>query len=240
MTARTTRIVRGDPERLGVGRDFVADASHELRTPVTAIQGYAETLLHTPVDEATRQEFLEIIHRHARRIGALVEDLLALSELEARPAEQAVRERVEIAAIAAHVRATLRDRAAERGTHVQVDVDERTVARGDPAGVEQVIENLVENAIKYGRDDGGAVRIVGRREGDHATLQVVDDGPGVAPQHLPLLFERFYRVAAGRERGGTGLGLAIAKHLVESMGGSIDVKSQVGRGTVFRVTLPAW
>ncbi len=268
MTESATRIAQGDyaivpstsPDDFGVlsrtlaalaarlskllvvRRDFVANVSHELRTPVTAIQGYAETLVRGPVDEATRKEFLEIIHRHARRLGALVEGLLALSELEARPPGQTVRERVEVAAIADHVRATLRDRAVARGARIEVDVRGDTVARGDPMAVEQVIENLVDNAIKYGQDAEGTVRIVGRRDGDRATLQIVDDGPGVAPQHLPRLFERFYRVDPGRsrERGGTGLGLAIVKHLVESMGGSIEVDSALGRGTTFEVRLPAW
>jgi two-component system phosphate regulon sensor histidine kinase PhoR len=227
---------------LVVRRDFVANVSHELRTPVTAIQGYAETLLRGPVDEATRKQFLEIIHRHGRRLGALVEGLLTLSELEARPPEQAVRERVEVPAIAEHVRATLRERAAQRETRVDVDVAADVIARGDPVAVEQVIENLVDNAIKYGKDGGGQVRVTGRRHGNRVELEVLDDGPGIEAEHLPRLFERFYRVDAGRsrERGGTGLGLAIVKHLVESMGGTVEVESEVGRGTTFRVEWPAW
>jgi two-component system phosphate regulon sensor histidine kinase PhoR len=227
---------------LVVRRDFVANVSHELRTPVTAIQGYAETLLRGPVDEPTRKQFLEIIHRHARRLGALVEGLLTLSDLEARPPEQAVRERVEVPAIAEHVRATLRERAAQRETRVDVDMAEDVIARGDPVAVEQVIENLVDNAIKYGKDGGGQVRVVGRKHGKGVTLEVIDDGPGIDAEHLPRLFERFYRVDAGRsrERGGTGLGLAIVKHLVESMGGTVEVDSQAGRGTTFRVDWPAW
>jgi two-component system phosphate regulon sensor histidine kinase PhoR len=240
---------------LALRRDFVANVSHELRTPVTAIQGYAETLLRDgappserdggrrgqPVDEATRREFVEIIHRHARRIGALVEGLLTLSELEARPPEQAVRERVDVAAIAEHVRATLRERAAGRTATIDLELGADTV-RGDPVGVEQVIENLVDNAVKYGKDAGGTVRVTSRAEGDRLVLEIADDGPGIGAEHLPRLFERFYRVDAGRsrERGGTGLGLAIVKHLVESMGGGIDVRSALGTGTTFRVELPRW
>jgi two-component system phosphate regulon sensor histidine kinase PhoR len=227
---------------LVVRRDFVANVSHELRTPVTAIQGYAETLLRGPVDEATQRQFLEIIHRHGRRLGALVEGLLTLSELEARPPEQAVRDRVEVAAIADHVRATLRERATQREAGVEVDVADDVLAHGDPVAVEQVIENLVDNAIKYGKEGGGHVRIVGRRHGDRVRLDILDDGPGIDAEHLPRLFERFYRVDAGRsrERGGTGLGLAIVKHLVEAMGGTVEVDSEAGRGTTFRVEWPAW
>jgi two-component system phosphate regulon sensor histidine kinase PhoR len=236
---------------LVVRRDFVANVSHELRTPVTAIQGYAETLLRSSddasgsIDEGTRKEFLEIVHRHARRLGALVEGLLTLSDLEARPPELAVREPVDVVALTEHVRATLRERAAQRGARVDVDVAAGVVARGDPVGVEQVIENLVDNAIKYGRDEGGRVVVRGRTAGDRVVLEVEDDGAGVAPEHLPRLFERFYRVDAGRsrERGGTGLGLAIVKHLVESMGGSVDVASRTGApssGTTFRVELASW
>src|SRR5580704_1061679 len=121
---------------LVVRRDVVANVSHELRTPVTAIQGYAETLLRGPRDEATRREFLEVIHRHARRLGSLVEGLLVLSDLEARPPEQAVREPVEVADIAEHVRATLRERASQRGTAIDAEVRADAIARGDPVGVE--------------------------------------------------------------------------------------------------------
>jgi len=221
-------------------RDFVANVSHELRTPVTAIQGYSETLLRGPRDAETQKEFLEIVHRHARRLGALVEGLLTLSELEARPPEKAVREEVDLSAIAERVRATLRDRAAQRGAVVEVDVAADAVVLGDPVGLEQIVENLADNAVKYGKDQGGRVRVTSERRGERVVLQVSDDGPGIAAEHLPRLFERFYRVDAGRsrERGGTGLGLAIVKHLVESMGGSVEVESTVGTGTRFRVELP--
>lgn len=223
-------------------RDFVANVSHELRTPVTAIQGYSETLLRGTRDEATQREFLEIIHRHARRIGALVEGLLVLSDLEARPPEQAVRERVDAAAAAEHVRATLRDRAQQRAATVDLEVSPDAVVRGDPVGIEQVLENLVDNAVKYSRDQGAHVSVNGKRQGERVVLEVHDDGPGIAAEHLPRLFERFYRVDPGRarERGGTGLGLSIVKHLVESMGGSVEVTSAAGSGTTFRVDLPAW
>ncbi len=230
---------------VSVRRDFVANVSHELRTPVTAIQGYAETLLRGTrgaLDEATQREFLEIIHRHAKRLGALVEGLLVLSDLEARPPEQAVYEPVEAAATAEHVKATLRDRAAQLGATIEFDVKNDALVRGDPVGLEQVLENLVDNAVKYGKDTGAHVRVTGRRSGERVVLEVRDDGPGIPAEHLPRLFERFYRVDPGRsrERGGTGLGLAIVKHLVESMGGTVEVRSTAGEGTTFRVEVPAW
>jgi two-component system phosphate regulon sensor histidine kinase PhoR len=223
-------------------RDFVANVSHELRTPVTSIQGYAETLLMGRRDEASQREFLEIIHRNARRIATLVEDLLKLSDIEARPPESAVRQPVDLRATAEHVKSTLRERAEERGATVEVKVQGDVVARGDPDGVERVLENLVDNAMKYAKDHGAAVRIAGERRGGRVVVEVHDDGAGIPAEHLPRLFERFYRVDPGRsrERGGTGLGLSIVKHLVESMGGTIEVASAAEQGTTFRVDLPAW
>lgn len=225
-------------------RDFVANASHELRTPVTAIRGYAETLLSGGGDEATRRRFLEIIHRHGERMGRLVEDLLRLSELEAAPPEDAPREPMDIAAIAACVAETVRTRAEAARMRVLVDVPPGTVAVGSPPALEQVLENLIDNALKYARrpddgEDGGEIRVAARRESDRVVVTVSDDGPGVPPEHLPRLFERFYRVDAGRSRdlGGTGLGLAIVKHLVERMGGTISVSSPGGLS--FRIELLA-
>jgi two-component system phosphate regulon sensor histidine kinase PhoR len=224
-----------------VRRDFVANMSHELRTPVTAIQGYSETLLQGSRDAAMQREFLEIIYRHARRIGALVDGLLALSELEARPPEKTVREAVDVAIAASHMQATLRERELQLGASIEVDVAPDVVVRGDPVGLEQVLENLVDNAMKYAKD-GARVRVSGARRGGRVVIEVHDDGPGIPAEHLPRLFERFYRVDAGRtrERGGTGLGLSIVKHLVESMGGTVEVASEAGAGTTIRVDLPAW
>jgi signal transduction histidine kinase len=221
-------------------KDFVANVSHELRTPVTAIQGYAETLLDSGADAEKSRRFVEIIHRHARRLGVLIERLLLLSELEARPPDETRREPVRLDAIAAHVVETLRERAAAAGITVRVTIDPAAVAEGDPGGIEQVVENLVDNALKYGKA-GGEVRIEGAREGDRVRFVVIDDGPGVSAEHLPRLFERFYRVDPGRsrERGGTGLGLAIVKHLVESMSGTITVESAPGEGCRFTVDLRA-
>jgi signal transduction histidine kinase len=221
-----------------IRRDFVANVSHELRTPVTSIQGYAETLLRKDPKPEKRAEFLEIIFRQSQRIGALVEQLLALSELEARDKDLA-REDIELIAIARHVRETVAGEAEKRSITVSVDMPEDLHVIADPEGVERALLNLVDNAVKYGRD-GGRVAIAATKDGSKAIVEVTDDGEGIAEQHVPRLFERFYRVDAGRsrDRGGAGLGLAIVKHLVESMGGTIDVESKLGEGTTFRVTLP--
>ena len=225
-----------------VRRDFVANVSHELRTPVTAIQGYAETLLQGSTDPETSKQFIEIVHRQAQRIGGLVEQLLALSELEARGRSDIAHESVKLFSTAQHVAETVRGRAEKRNIRVTIDVAEDAIAFADPEGVERAIINLVDNAIKYGKD-GGEVTITGERHHARGTVEIVvaDDGPGIDPTHLPRLFERFYRVDPGRSRshGGAGLGLSIVKHLVESMDGSIAVTSELGKGARFEVTLPA-
>ncbi len=166
-------------------------------------------------------------------------DLLTLSELQTKPNEEVVREAVNVASLASNVVETLRG-AQATDARISVDVGADVRAMGDPIGLEQVIQNLVDNAIKYGKP-GGEVRVRGAREGKRVILTVTDDGPGIAQEHLPRIFERFYRVDAGRsrERGGTGLGLAIVKHLVESMDGTVSVESAPGRGTTFRIDLAA-
>jgi two-component system phosphate regulon sensor histidine kinase PhoR len=216
-------------------RDFVANVSHELRTPVTSIQGYAETLLQGTTDAATQKQFLEIVHRQAQRIGLLVEQLLALSEIEARDRHAVEREPVAIADVARHVVDTVGGRAA-----IAVSVANDVIAKADREGLERAVLNLVDNAIKYG-GEGAAVRIAGARKDGRAIVTVSDEGPGIAKEHLPRLFERFYRVDPGRSRqhGGAGLGLSIVKHLVESMDGEITVESDVGKGTTFRISLPS-
>lgn len=221
-------------------RDFVAQISHELRTPVAAIQGYAETLLSGRPDEATRAEFLEVIHRQARRMGRLVADLLRLAELEARPAAQVREERVELARVMAHVLETVRDRAAEAGVTLTADLPADLAARSDPDDLEQVLENLVDNAIRYGARPG-QVRITARAVEGRVRLTVEDDGAGIPAEDLGRVFERFYRVDPARSRklGGTGLGLAIVQRLVTALRGSVRAESEPGRGARFVVELPA-
>lgn len=221
-------------------RDFVAQISHELRTPVAAIQGYAETLLSGRPDEPTRAEFLEVIHRQARRMGRLVADLLRLAELEARPAAQVREERVELARVTAHVLETVRDRAAEASVTISADVPAELAARSDPDDLEQVLENLVDNAIRYGARPG-QVRITACAADGHVQLTVEDDGAGIPAEDLDRVFERFYRVDPVRSRklGGTGLGLAIVQRLVTALRGTVRAESEPGRGARFVVELPA-
>jgi len=223
-----------------VRRDFVANVSHELRTPVTSIQGYAETLLRKDPAPETRTQFLEIIHRQAQRIAALVAQLLDLSDLEARGRADLAHEPVELFAVANHVAETVAGHAEKRRTRVTVAIDPAVRVLADPEGLERALLNLVDNAVKYGREDGH-VKIEAEEADDRVVLRVEDDGEGIAAPHLPRLFERFYRVdtARSRETGGAGLGLAIVKHLVESMDGTIAVESEVGRFTRFTVTLRA-
>lgn len=223
-----------------VRRDFVANVSHELRTPVTAIRSAAETLQVAAADPKAAATFMAIIERNAARLQDLVEDLLDLSRIESQ--KYSLRpERVDAAEVFAQVIGLFKERASRRNVTI-----ESQVARGvpelwaDPKAIEHIVTNLVDNAVKYA-GEGAKVRLRAEEAEDGVMVFVEDNGPGIAKVHLPRLFERFYRVDTGRSRdlGGTGLGLSIVKHLVESMGGSIGVESQEGRGTSFSVTLPS-
>jgi two-component system phosphate regulon sensor histidine kinase PhoR len=219
-------------------RDFVANASHELRTPVAAIRGAAETLLAGALDQPeTARTFVEIVHRQAERLSRLTQDLLDLSRLESRQWRFEVAP-VELAPLGRQVLELQGPAARKKGLELRVDLPGGLVAMADGRALEQVVVNLVDNAIKYTL--GGSVELRAEARGAEAVLTVTDTGPGIEPHHLARLFERFYRVDPGRAReaGGTGLGLAIAKHLVQGMRGEIDVESGAG-GTRFTVRLPA-
>jgi len=216
-----------------VRRDFVANVSHELRTPVTAIQGFAETLRSGAIDPGSAVRFLEGIERHSARLSTLVSALLRLASLEARSPADVVRELVDVGAIASHAVAAAMGHAGAAGKRVEPLAAANLFATGDPVGVEQIIDNLLDTAIRYG---GSTIRLEGERRGGEVVLRVTDDGPGVPAEDVPRLFERFYRVK-GTTSPGTGLGLAIVKHLCESMGGGITVSSEPGR-TAFEVALP--
>jgi len=224
-----------------IRRDFVANASHELRTPLTSIRGFVEALEDGALSEAANAaRFLGKIRTHADRMAALVEDLLELSRLESgeRPPQW---EEVLPSEIVEDVVASFAGLAGRRSIVLTRSSHSAPAVITDADRLRRVMENLVENAIKY-TPEGGRVEIVAGPGSDAGTvLEVRDNGPGIATEHLPRIFERFYRVdkARSRELGGTGLGLAIVKHLAEGMGASVTVASEPGKGTVFTVVVPA-
>ncbi|MHC4224963.1 MAG: HAMP domain-containing sensor histidine kinase, partial [Planctomycetota bacterium] len=214
-----------------VRRDFVANASHELRTPLAAIRGFAETLLNSDeLSDADRRSYVEIIDRHARRLGNLVGDLLELSKIEGGET------RLEPVAVDVErlVEALLRDwrdRFAQQEVDVSVGTEGSAQAWADPQAVEQILTNLLDNALKY-TERGGKIRVqIGGDEGS-VRVHVADSGIGIPARDLSRIFERFYRVDKARSRslGGTGLGLSIVRHIVEAMGGEISVESELGKG----------
>ena len=219
-------------------RDFVANASHELRTPIAAIRAAAETLAGGAVKDAgAAQTFLDIITRQAERLARLTQDLLDLSRIESRQ-WKLEQEPVEAFALVAQVAELLGGAARDKGLSLVISVPAEAVVLGDARALEQVLVNLVDNAVKYTAT--GKVEVSASRNGADWVLSVRDTGPGIARHHLPRIFERFYRVDAGRSRdqGGTGLGLAIVKHLAQGMGGEVGVESDDG-GTRFWVRLRA-
>ena len=230
-----TRLKRLERAR----QEFVANVSHELRTPLSLIKGYVETLLTGAKDNpevATR--FLQTIDRNAERLRLLIEDLLTISELES----GRVKLNLQTVALQSFIGKLLADfqaRADTRRVQLLNETPELRV-RADPDRLEQVLANLVDNAIKYGRAEG-CVRVSARAvPGELVEVDVADDGPGIPTESLERVFERFYRVdkARSREQGGTGLGLSIVKHIVQSHGGRTWAQSQPGQGATFCFTLP--
>lgn len=223
-----------------VRTDFVANVSHELRTPITAIRGYAETLREGALLDARHApRMVDIIFRQAERLSALVEDLLELSRLEANELQlEAVR--VPLREATLRVLEVVRQRATGKEIHFEVHLPESACAWADERAVEQVLLNLLDNAVKY-TPHGGRVKVDGLCGAERVVVSVQDTGLGIEEKYLPRLFERFYRVDKGRSRemGGTGLGLSIVKHLAVAMGGDVGVTSTPGVGSTFSVTLPA-
>ncbi|MBW8874404.1 MAG: PAS domain-containing protein [Acidobacteria bacterium] len=240
-TRDTTELTRVADMR----KDFVANVSHELKTPLAAIRGYAETLRDGALEEpATARRFTERILSQCRRLQELLDDLLTLSRLEG-VAPALEREPVDLGAVVRRAVELLSTAAREK--RVEITVEEEAVPPvppipGDPDGLERLLLNLLDNAIKYNRPDGKVTLRLARADGEagQAVIEVSDTGIGIPPESIPRLFERFYRVDKGRarEEGGTGLGLAIVKHVAQAHGGQVDVESRVGRGSTFRVRLP--
>ena len=224
-----------------IRRDFVANASHELRTPLTSIRGFVEALEDGAVAEPEKaQRFLGKIRTHADRMAALVEDLLELSRLESGDRAPEWEEMLP-SEVAEHVVASF------AGLATRKDISLRREDRGapavatDPERLRRILENLVDNAVKYTPGGGSVAITTSAGPGGSARIEVADNGPGIAPEHQARIFERFYRVdkARSRELGGTGLGLSIVRHLAEGMGASVSVESEPGRGARFTVILPA-
>jgi two-component system phosphate regulon sensor histidine kinase PhoR len=224
-----------------VRRDFVANVSHELRTPLATITGYTETLLSGAVElDDVSREFIETIERHGKRLGAMVSDLLVLARLEAH-GEGVPRSAVRISDVVVDVLDDLQPLATDREVTLRIKrLSEVPPVLADRRGLTQVLRNLLENGITY-TDVGGKVTLNTNvlDKGRRVCIQVADTGIGIEAQHLPRIFERFYRVDEGRSRGagGSGLGLALVKHMMLAMDGDITVKSTPGKGTTFYLTL---
>jgi two-component system phosphate regulon sensor histidine kinase PhoR len=227
-------------------RDFIANVSHELRTPLTSIQGYSETLLDTTSDSGSTREFLEIIRKNAARMARLTEDLLTLARVESGETRFET-EPVPPIELLHDAEESFREIARSQGVDLQIldgvdrdaPVESLPQVLADREAIHQVFANLIENAMKYGRS-GGRIVLGARPALRGIEFFVQDFGQGISSEHLPRLFERFYRVdkARSRESGGTGLGLAIAKHIMLAHRGSIRAESELARGSTFLFTLP--
>jgi signal transduction histidine kinase len=221
-----------------VRRDFVANVSHELRTPLTIINGFAETLAADDLPSGPRKEFAESIRVNATRMSRLVDDLLDLSRIESggwRPmptriwVEELIKECVD----------QISDRAREKGLALTYSVEpDATRVFADPTAFRQMLLNLLANALRY--TGSGSIAILASSEAGGVRVSVSDTGVGIAAEHLPRIFERFYRVHPGRARaeGGTGLGLAIVRHMAEAHGGTVNASSSPGRGTTVSILFP--
>jgi two-component system phosphate regulon sensor histidine kinase PhoR len=221
-----------------VRRDFVANASHELKTPAASIQAAGETIRSAARDDpSVIPRFAEQLEREAFRLSRIVSDLLDLSRLET---GDELDEEVGLDQVAKEERDRFEEAAREGGLTLSIDLGPVPPVRGSARDLSLLVRNLVDNAIRYTKP-GGRVEVTLSAEGDEVVLSVADTGVGIPTRELPRIFERFYRVdrARSRETGGTGLGLSIVKHVIENHGGTVNVTSELGRGTCFEVRLPA-
>jgi two-component system phosphate regulon sensor histidine kinase PhoR len=218
-------------------RDFIANVSHELRTPLTSIRGYAETLLEGDEISGGAREFLQVIRRNAERMGRLTDDLLVLARVESGEEKYEVRPHPARELIA-EAAASMQETTQSAGVEIEIDPVPDASVLADPYAIHQVFANLISNAARYAQT-GKKVVIGATAQPEAVEFYVRDFGPGIASEHLPRIFERFYRVdkARSRESGGTGLGLAIVKHIVLNHGGAVRVESAVGHGSTFFFTL---
>ncbi|MBI4081919.1 MAG: HAMP domain-containing protein [Candidatus Lambdaproteobacteria bacterium] len=222
-------------------REFVANVSHELKTPITAIQGFVETLLEGDLRDAeTTRRFLGIVGRQAERLNQIIEDLLTLSRIEQGPESgQLAKERAVLAEILQSSKANCLVQANEQNVAIEVSCPAGLAASVNAALIEQAVTNLIDNAVKYG-GPGKVVRVEAEATPLDLRVRVIDQGRGIEERHLPRLFERFYRVDRARSRklGGSGLGLAIVKHIAQAHGGSVEVQSTPGAGSTFSIVMP--
>ncbi|MFQ5588798.1 MAG: two-component system histidine kinase PnpS [Nitrospiria bacterium] len=223
-----------------IRQDFVANVSHELKTPVASIKGYAETLLEGAIHDSENAEpFLKIIHDDAERLALLIEDLLSLSKIESGKLNINF-EPTDLFPIIQKVAQSLRPQSLGKSVRIDVKTPETLPqVPADKTRITQVFFNLIDNAIKYNKT-GGTVRVSAKTQKNTVEIEITDNGIGIPKADLPRLFERFYRVDKGRSRalGGTGLGLSIVKHIVKAHNGDIRVESELGKGTTFTLTLP--
>ena len=223
-----------------VRRDFVANVSHELKTPITSIKGYVQTLLEGAMDNADdTRRFLEIVSKQSERMTSIIDDLLTLSRLEReRASELLLSEDTSLKGVLNTVYDLCLPHAQNKGVELSVECEDSLSVRIDRSLMEQAVINLVDNAIKY-TESGKAVSLIGQKIEDGVEIIVKDQGPGVPEEHIPRLFERFYRVDKARSRklGGTGLGLSIVKHIVSLHKGSVNVSSILGQGAEFSIEL---
>jgi two-component system phosphate regulon sensor histidine kinase PhoR len=229
-----TRIERTE----GMRRTFVADVSHELRTPIASIAAAAETLAEGGADESESKRLIEMIRRQSDRMRELIDDLMDLAQIESGAVELR-KEEISLSDLLREVARDLAGAAANRSIRIVVDANGDVPLEADRRRLSQVVRNLLDNAIKFSRE-GGSVRLYAGRDAGEAYVAVVDEGPGIPRAEQEKIFQRFYQVDRSRSksRPGTGLGLAIVKHLVQLHGGRIEVESEVGRGSTFRVRLP--
>ena len=231
------RDVTQAKQLIAMRRDFVANASHELKTPVASIRAAAETLRDGAInDPPAAQRFTEQLEREAIRLSRIIADLLDLSRLES---GGEMEEQVRVDVVATDEVERLQDMARARGIALQANVRRVPLVEGSGRDLALLVRNLIDNAIRY-TSTGGSVDVTISASDDHVILRVEDTGIGIPQRELPRIFERFYRVdrARSRDTGGTGLGLAIVKHVTENHGGDVRVDSELGRGTTFEVRLP--
>ncbi len=221
-------------------QEFVANVSHELRTPLSMIKGYVETLVDgANNDPDVAGKFLGTIQKHTDRLAFLIEDLLTISRLESGQVLLNP-EVIDVGMMASKIADELNVKSAKRNVTIVSKIDDGILVRADRERLQQVMINLLDNAIKYGKEGGEVVIDAETQPGDRVRVGVHDDGPGIPPDDQERIFERFYRVdrARSREQGGTGLGLSIVKHIIQSHGGDVWVESKMGEGTSFYFELP--